>query len=163
MKITRIAIIPIVLILFSGCFIGQIDTVSSASRHYKCSKPASEAEIASLFDHWNQTLQTSDPGKVVSLYAEKSILLPTLSNKPRLTPAEKEEYFLHFLQKSPSAKIDFRQIEIGCDMAVDSGLYTFKFAKSGEVVKGRYSFVYRWDGSKWLIISHHSSLMPEEK
>ncbi len=61
----------------------------------------------------------------------------------------------------PSGKINMRQIEIGCNMAVDSGLYTFSFAKTGDKVKARYSFTYRWDGRQWLIVSHHSSAMPE--
>ncbi len=107
-------------------------------------------------------MQTGDPAKVVALYAEDSILLATVSNKPRLTSAEKEDYFLHFLKKRPFAKIDFRRIAIGCDMAVDSGLYTFTFAETKEVVSGRYSFTYRWDGRQWLIVSHHSSVMPEK-
>jgi hypothetical protein len=114
-----------------------------------------------LFDRWNQSLQTGDPGKVVANYAERSILLPTVSNKPRLTPAEKEDYFHHFLENRPSGEIDLSWIEIGCNSAVDAGLYTFTFHTTGKKVAGRYSFTYRWDGSKWLITSHHSSAMPE--
>jgi hypothetical protein len=114
-----------------------------------------------LFNRWNQALQTGDTLHVVALYADKSILIPTLSNKPCLTPDEKEDYFRHFLQKRPFAKIDFREIEIERNMAVDSGLYTFTFAKTGEAVIARCTFIYRWDGSQWLIVSHHSSLMPE--
>jgi hypothetical protein len=56
-----------------------------------------------------------------------------------------------------------RSIELGCNTAIDVGLYTFTYAKTGEVIKGRYTFTYRWDGSKWLISSHHSSVMPENK
>jgi uncharacterized protein (TIGR02246 family) len=123
----------------------------------------SEQEIASLFDRWNQSLQTGDPHKVVANYAERSILLPTVSNKPRLTAAEKEDYFHHFLENQPSGKIDLRIIDIDCNTALDAGLYTFTFAKTGAVVSGRYSYTYRWDGSKWLITSHHSSAMPEKK
>jgi hypothetical protein len=91
------------------------------------------------------------------------MLLPTVSNQPRLTPSEKEDYFHHFLENRPSGKIDMRSIELGCNTAIDVGLYTFTYAKSGEVIKGRYTFTYRWDGSKWLISSHHSSVMPENK
>ena len=121
-----------------------------------------EQEIAALFDRWNQSLQTGDPQKVVANYAERSILLPTVSNKPRLTPAEKADYFHHFLENQPSGEINLRQIAIDGNMAVDSGLYTFSFAKTGEKVRARYSFTYRWDGKQWLIISHHSSAMPEK-
>jgi hypothetical protein len=56
-----------------------------------------------------------------------------------------------------------RFIEIDCRSAVDAGLYTFTFAKTGEVVHARYTYTYGWDGSKWLITSHHSSGMPEAK
>jgi len=126
-------------------------------------KATNEQEIASLFDRWNQSLQTGDPHQVVANYAERSILLPTVSNKPRLTAGEKEDYFQHFLEKHPAGKIDMRFIEIDCNSAVDAGLYTFTFAKTGEVVHARYTYTYRWDGSKWLITSHHSSAMPETK
>ena len=135
---------------------------AQATRTETC-KVTTEKEIASLFDRWNQSLQTGDPHKVVANYAERSILLPTVSNKPRLTPAEREDYFHHFLADRPSGKIDLRFVEIGCNTAVDAGLYTFTFAKTGAVASGRYSYTYRWDGSKWLITSHHSSVMPEKK
>ncbi len=38
----------------------------------------SEREIASLFDRWNDSLQTGDPHKVVANYAVRSVLLPTV-------------------------------------------------------------------------------------
>ena len=126
-------------------------------------KDTNEQEIAALFDRWNQSLQTGDPHQVVANYAERSILLPTVSNTPRLTPSEKEDYFQHFLENQPAGKIDMRFIDIGCNSAVDAGLYTFTFAKTGDVVHARYTYTYRWDGTKWLITSHHSSAMPETK
>ena len=141
---------------------GSVSSAAQATRTETC-KAASEKEIASLFDRWNESLKTGDPHKVVANYAERSILLPTVSNKPRLTPAEKEDYFKSFLEDRPSGKIDQRFVEIGCNSAIDAGLYTFTFAKTGAVVSGRYSYTYHWDGSKWLITSHHSSAMPEKK
>lgn len=122
---------------------------------------ATRDTIAALFDRWNDTLKSGDPKQVVANYAEQSILLPTISNTPRLTPAEKEDYFVQFLQSQPSGVIDLSQIEISGDIAVDSGVYTFTMGASGAVVKARYTFVYKWDGASWLIISHHSSAMPE--
>ena len=93
----------------------------------------SEKEIASLFDRWNASLQTGDPKKVFANYASKSILLPTVSNKPRLSAEEKVDYFEHFLQGKPVGTIDTGIIEIDCNSAIDAGLYTFKFA-DGSVV-----------------------------
>jgi hypothetical protein len=47
----------------------------------------SEQEIASLFDRWNNSLQTGDPHKVVA------------------TPEDKEDYFHNFLEDRPSGRI----------------------------------------------------------
>ena len=121
---------------------------------------ADSKEIAGLFDKWNAALQTEDPKKVVELYAQDSILLPTVFNKPRFTAAEKEDYFTHFLEKKPSGTIDERFVALGCNTAADTGHYTFTYA-DGTTVAARYTFTYRWDGSDWLISAHHSSALPE--
>lgn len=160
MKRATSLIIAVAVIVLAGCASGTPDR---ASVRREICKATNEQEIASLFDRWNQSLQTGDPHKVVANYAEKSVLLPTVSNTPRLTPAEKEDYFHHFLENKPFGKIDSRTIEIDCNTAVDTGLYTFTFAKTGEAVNARYTFTYRWDGRQWLITSHHSSGMPENK
>ncbi|MFZ1327127.1 MAG: DUF4440 domain-containing protein [Candidatus Contendobacter sp.] len=141
--------------------VGLGKQASSADRTETC-KNVTEPEIAGLFDRWNQSLQSGDPKKVVANYADHSILLPTVSNKPRLTAAEKEDYFRHFLEKGPSGKIDMRYIDIGCNTVLDAGLYTFSFAKTGQKVSGLYSYTYHWDGKDWFITSHHSSMMPEK-
>ena len=151
-----------VAIALVGCASNQVAQTGAKGALTESCKATSEAEIASLFDRWNRSLQTGDPHKVVANYAERSILLPTVSNKPRLTPAEKEDYFHHFLENRPSGKIDLRFVELGCNTAFDAGLYTFTFAKTGESVSARYTYTYRWNGSEWLITSHHSSAMPEK-
>ncbi|MEW6365787.1 MAG: SgcJ/EcaC family oxidoreductase [Acidobacteriota bacterium] len=161
MKAPFSALLVITSLLITGCATATSSDDQSSAVCTERRVAATEQEIASLFDRWNQSLQTGDPQKVVDNYAERSILLPTVSNKPRLTPEEKLDYFQHFLEDQPSGEINMRQIEIGCNMAVDSGLYTFEFSKTGTKVTARYSFTYRWDGKQWLIISHHSSAMPE--
>lgn len=125
-------------------------------------RPTSEAEIAALFERWNRSLQTGDPHQVVANYAVDSVLLPTVSNIPRMTPEQKEDYFAHFLENRPSGVIDSRTIQLYCNTAVDVGLYTFTFAKTGSQVHARYTYTYKWDGQQWLITSHHSSAMPEK-
>jgi uncharacterized protein (TIGR02246 family) len=119
-------------------------------------------QVAGLFDRWNDSLKTLNPDNVAANYAEKSILLPTVSNKARFTKDEKKDYFEHFLENKPVGKIDQRQIFLGCNSAVDAGTYTFTFGKNGAVVPARYTYTYAWDGKNWLITSHHSSGMPEK-
>lgn len=119
-----------------------------------------DTEIASLFDGWNSALATLEPARVADRYAAESILLPTVSNVPRLTRQSRIDYFTSFLQNKPQGRIDSRQIQIACNTAIDAGIYTFTFG-DGRQVQARYTFTYGWDGKRWLITSHHSSVMPE--
>ena len=117
-------------------------------------------EIAALFDEWNSALQTGEPKKVASLYESNGILLPTVSNQVRHNHEEIEDYFVSFLAKGPSGKIDESNIRSFGQLAINSGVYTFSF-KDGSTVTARYTFVYRWNGQRWKIVEHHSSQMPE--
>ena len=117
-------------------------------------------DISALFDEWNGALQTGDPKQVAALYETNGILLPTVSNQVRHNHEEIEDYFVHFLAKGPQGKIDEANIRTFGDVAINSGVYTFTF-KDGAVVQARYTFVYRWNGQRWLIVEHHSSQMPE--
>ena len=128
-----------------------------------CTKTSAQ-EIAALFDRWNAALATLDPDKVVALYAPEAVLLPTVSNKPRTTHEGIRDYFVHFLEKKPQGTIDLRIIKIGCNVASDTGLYTFTLHDTkgkAKKVSARYSYVYEYLNGQWLIEHHHSSAMPE--
>ncbi|MBN9478000.1 MAG: DUF4440 domain-containing protein [Bordetella sp. SCN 67-23] len=147
----------------AGCATNPGVSGGALAPHLESCKGVSEQEVAGLFDRWNRSLQTGDPHQVVANYAPDSVLLPTMSNQPRYSAQAKEDYFHHFLEDRPAGRIDERRIALGCNTAVDSGLYTFTFARTGAAVKARYTYTYRWDGRQWLITSHHSSAMPERK
>ncbi len=117
-------------------------------------------EITALFDEWNSALQTGNPKNVSALYESNGILLPTVSNKVRHNHEEIEDYFVHFLAKGPKGKIDEANVRTFGDVAINSGVYTFTF-DDGAAVQARFTFVYRWNGQRWLIVEHHSSQMPE--
>jgi uncharacterized protein (TIGR02246 family) len=138
--------------------------IAQAQSTMTCAQ-ATPAEIAALFDRWNESLATHDPEKVVANYAPDAVLLPTVSNRPRTDPTAIKDYFIHFVDRNPRATIDTRTIRVGCNTAFDVGTYTFLLSgeKSGttETVKARYSFVYEWRDGRWLIVHHHSSAMPE--
>lgn len=138
-------------------------SLAEIPQHTEVCVAATDKDIAALFDRWNESLKTGDPYKVVANYAPKSVLLATVSSKPRFTVDEKADYFHHFLQNQPDGRIDSRTIELDCNLAIDEGLYSFTFKKTGVTVKARYSFTYKWDGNQWLITSHHSSRVPAEE
>eukprot|EP00798_Chlamydomonas_sp_ICE-L_P019503 gene19503-biopygen28345 len=96
-------------------------------------------EVAMQFDRWKASLQTGDPAK---------------------------DYFVNFLHLKPFGKIDESNVRmLASDLAINSGVYTFKLTKDGDVstVQARYSFTYRKVDGEWFIIDHHSSAMPESQ
>ena len=119
-----------------------------------------DQDITSLFDEWNSAIQTGNPKNVAALYEGTAILLPTMSNRVRHNHDEIEDYFVQFLAKGPKGKIDEGNIRVFGDVAINSGLYTFTF-EDDSAVQARFTFVYRWNGQRWMIVEHHSSAMPE--
>jgi uncharacterized protein (TIGR02246 family) len=117
-------------------------------------------DVLALFKQWNDAIQTKKAKNVVALYDESAILLPTISNQVRLNHEEIEDYFDNFLAMVPVGHIDESNVRIFDQIAINSGIYTFTF-KGGNKVQARYTFVYRWNGQRWMIIEHHSSQMPE--
>lgn len=141
------------------CSLMLVSDYALAATTSACAK-VDQAEIAGLFDKWNSALQTGEAKKVADTYLSDAVLLPTVSNKVRLTEAERIDYFEHFMEKKPVGTIDSRTIRIGCNKAIDTGTYTFTFADKSSV-SARYTFTYAFDGSDWKISTHHSSAMPE--
>ncbi|NJK52709.1 MAG: SgcJ/EcaC family oxidoreductase [Leptolyngbyaceae cyanobacterium SU_3_3] len=150
-------------LLIVGLFAVLILFGSSAYADTSCPR-VTKADIAALFEQWDQSLQTGKSSEVAKNYADEAILVPTVSNKVRHTHPEIEDYFERFLSLKPDGRIEEQNIQIYCDMAVNSGLYTFAVVKDGQPseVKARFTFVYRKVGDRWLIVDHHSSEMPEQ-
>lgn len=119
--------------------------------------------IGALFDRWNDALQTLDPDKVVELYAQDAVLLPTLSNAVRHNHEEIRDYFVHFLQKRPRGTINESNIRQFADTAIHSGIYTFELTADDQTSEARcrFTYVYSNVSGEWKIVEHHSSLMPE--
>ena len=120
----------------------------------------SDSHIAALFEEWNTALQTGEPKNVTALYESNAILLPTISNQVRHNHEEIEDYFIHFLAKGPKGVINESNIRTFGNIAINSGIYTFTFS-DGNSVQARFTYVYRWNGQRWLIVEHHASALPE--
>jgi uncharacterized protein (TIGR02246 family) len=123
---------------------------------------STENEILDQFVMWNNALQTGDPDKVVACYAADAVLLPTVSAMVRHNHEEIRDYFVHFLAKKPIGRITEQNIRRYENIAINSGLYTFSLTENGARadVAARFTFVYRKSEDGWLIIEHHSSILP---
>ncbi|PUB23563.1 uncharacterized protein (TIGR02246 family) [Promicromonospora sp. AC04] len=123
-----------------------------------------EAEISALFDRWNTLVEAGDPEALADIYAPDAVLLPTLSPEVRTDRAGIVDYFEDFLAKNPSGERTLSVIDVlDKNTAIDTGLYTFTFTAADGTktyADARYTFVYEKRGGEWLIINHHSSLLP---
>lgn len=132
--------------------------------HMMCA-PVTVAAVEQQFDAFNAAWATKNPDTVAALFAPDAVLLPTVSNTPRTTPAGVRDYFVKFLQNSPVGQIDSSTVKLGCNTASRLGTWTVTLtdAATGKVtpVKARYSFLYKYQDGKWWIDHLHSSLMPE--
>ena len=156
---TRAAIVTVALVAAGAVTVG----VSQAAPEHT-SKPT-EKQIAALFDGWNAALRTGDSEKVADRYAKDAVLLPTASPQIRTNRAEIVDYFDHFLLNKPKGtKIRSVINVLDSNSAIDAGLYVFNLTdpKTGEKknVEARYTYEYEKRDGKWLIVNHHSSVLP---
>ena len=122
-------------------------------------------DIESQFSRFSAAWATLDPDIVTGLFTAEPVLLATVSNTPRTTPASVRDYFVSFLKNKPVGKIDSSTIEIDCNTASRVGASTVTLtdpatAKTRDV-RVRYSFIYRFEGNDWKIDHLHSLAMPE--
>lgn len=123
------------------------------------------ADVEDRLVRFNQAWATLDPDAVTALFTAEPVLLPTMSNQPRTTPAGVRDYFVGFLKLKPVARIDTGTTEIDCQTASRVGTWTVAVTdpvtgQKSDVV-ARYSFIYRFEGGAWKIDHLHSSAMPE--
>jgi uncharacterized protein (TIGR02246 family) len=125
-----------------------------------------DKQIAGLFAKFNDSWGTKDPAKVTALFTKHPVLLATVSNSPRTTRDEVNDYFVKFLKNNPVGRIDTSTIEIDCRTASRVGTWTVSLTDpasgSKSDVKARYSFIYRYEDGTWKIDHLHSSMMPEK-
>jgi uncharacterized protein (TIGR02246 family) len=126
---------------------------------------ATPAGVEAQFQRFNAAWATQDPDVVTALFTAEPVLLPTLSDTPRTTPAAVRDYFVSFLRNRPVGRIDTSTVEIDCQTASRVGTWTVTLTDpatgASRDVHARYSFIYRFENGEWKIDHLHSSVMPE--
>jgi uncharacterized protein (TIGR02246 family) len=121
-------------------------------------------DVAAAAAAWATALGEDDPDKVLPFYSDDAVLWGTLSPTVRADRAALKDYFVGAFKVLPGLKVAFGQqlIRVYGDTAVNTGYYTFSYAKDGETksLPARYSFTYAKKSDRWLIVDHHSSAMP---
>ena len=112
-----------------------------------------------LLQKWTSAIKNGDPKQVTKLYDENGILLGTFSPKERVGHELILEYFESLLKSPVEVQIVSEHSHVFESTAVNSGLYNF--ITNGKTINARFSFVYSKNDDEWKIISHHSSVLPE--
>jgi hypothetical protein len=121
-------------------------------------------DVAAATLEWGRALGEDNPDKVLPLYSRDAVLWGTLSPTVRADGATLRDYFVTAFKVLPGLKVAFgdQLIRVYGDTAVNTGYYTFSYVKDGETksLPARYSFTYVKDAEHWLIVDHHSSVIP---
>lgn len=123
---------------------------------------ASEEDVQATAMLWINGISLGDADYMLSLYAPDAILHGTLSPVLRDNPVLIREYFAGITNNPPNMFfVEPMHIRIFEDTAVNTGNYGVILSEGAEAILMRYSFVYRKVNDEWLIVDHHSSVMPE--
>ena len=115
-----------------------------------------------LITRWLQAVCSHDVNRVLALYTSDAVLLGTFAHEIK-QGQELVEYFRVFLNKADlCGQIDDCIMQETPSGPVLSGIYTFWWVGSGgpEQERARFSFVFTPSGDDWLILNHHSSVVP---
>jgi hypothetical protein len=123
-----------------------------------------EADVHAALQRWVEALGSGKgEAPIAALYAPEAILLSTFDPKPLETPAAIAAYFQKLTQNpNLKATVQTEKVQTFADGGADSGLYTFSYTKDGKEVQvpARFTFVFHRTPAGWLIVSHHSSVVP---
>ncbi len=122
---------------------------------------AARAQVAAATAEWISTFNTRDAKRIAALYAPDGILWGTVSKTIRTTPEEILEYFQESAANRPQLRMFLGEhhVRLFGDIATNSGYYTSRNPVDGKevVTPLRFSFTYRREGGRWVIVNHHSS------
>jgi uncharacterized protein (TIGR02246 family) len=114
---------------------------------------------------WVEAFNTRDPKRIVALYAPDAVFWGTTAKTIATTPDAVWAYFKDAGQRPDTrVSIDEQHPRVYGSLAINSGAYTFSDVRDGvatNVRKARFTFVFRRDGDRWVIVDHHSSRVPE--
>ncbi len=127
------------------------------------SEAAAREAIAAETSAWVEAFNSREASRLVSLYEPDAVLTDTSESKPRVGRDAIADYYAG-VSKRPTQRVALgeRTIRVFGDTAIDAGNLTYFEMRDGSATTtpGRYSITYRNRGGRWLIVDHHSSVLP---
>jgi len=118
-------------------------------------------QVQAATAEWISTFNTRVAERITALYAPDAVLWGTVSKTIRTTHDEILEYFIESATKRPNLRMFLgeQHVRLYGDIATNSGYYTSRNPVDGQevVIPMRFTFMYRKEGERWMIVNHHSS------
>lgn len=148
-----------------NAFLLLIAAVASGCATQQAASGTSDAAARAATQQWATAFNTcSQPSAIASLYEPDALLWGTVSRALTNTSDGLLKYFEGACPANPKPTVELGQyvVQSRGDVATSAGTYTFTIYPGGQprVVPARFSFTFRRNGDRWLILNHHSSLMP---
>ncbi len=126
--------------------------------------PGMQGPHREVIDAWISAFNAGDVDRIVSLYSRHAVLWGTFAKSLITEPAERRDYFKRALIPSPAPQVllDSLHVQPGHEFAIASGMYSLSISSNGsmKIMPARFTFVLRALNQTWLIVNHHSSVMP---
>ena len=146
-------------------YVTTVLTAASLSACQTVSSPeSSKAEVQQAIQDWASSVNNCNSEKISSLYSPEAVLWGTIAPTIISSPAGIRQYFDQVCSTNPPLKVALgeQRLRVYDNFAVNSGSYTITVFAAGQArqLPARYSFSYQRQGGKWLVVDHHSSLLP---
>ncbi len=143
---------------------GMLRTLAAAWMLFACHAFAADAveeQVAAATKEWIEAFNTRDAARISSLYAPDAVLWGTVSQTIRTSHGEILEYFVESCTKRPNLRMSLGEYHVQTygEIATNSGYYTSRNPVDGKevVIPMRFTFTYRREADRWVIVNHHSS------
>ena len=138
--------------------------VSAVTPARAVAQPIAGSAAAALHE-WVDAFNSRDANRIVAFYAPDAMFWGTTATTIAGTPEAIAAYFKAGVSRPLTrVTLDRYHERIYGDIAIISGAYTFADVRDGvasNIRPARFTFVFRRDGERWLIVDHHSSRVPE--
>ena len=115
--------------------------------------------MINMLHTWVEKVKSNDAYQVTDLYHQNGILLGTFSNIERIGKDLIFDYFKNLLKSKVDVEIITQHVTKTESVSTVSGLYNFMV--NDKKIEARFSFVFLKVKTKWKIMSHHSSIVPD--
>lgn len=121
---------------------------------------ADDAGVAGMLEAWAAGFNECSAEKIAALYDPAASFWGTTSRALASTPDAVRFYFDGACAARPPIKVEIGEhvTHVFGDAATAAGTYTFE--RAGRSIAARFSFAFVRRDGRWLIVQHHSSMLP---